>query len=192
MKRSTLLLFILLPFLGIAQEISHSEPSQFIEKAGAVQINLVESQKTIFKSGLGETVSFYPAEIIDLNQNQKKISGIEVESTFITKQYQNKQDQFTKETAWIGIDEIPALINWLESYIIPNLSNPTGTKKTVKYIYNTKEIQFKFDVYNTSQTFTITVKNTNYKDKYFWTESRTKDIPNILKTLRFMQIRTIN
>lgn len=192
MKRFTLLLFILLPFLGIAQEISHSEPSQFIEKAVAVQINLVESQKTIFKSGLGETVSFYPAEIIDLNQNQKKISGIEVESTFITKQYQNKQDQFTKETAWIGIDEIPALINWLESYIIPNLSNPTGTKKTVKYIYNTKEIQFKFDVYNTSQTFTITVKNTNYKDKYFWTESRTKDIPNILKTLRFMQIRTIN
>ena len=191
MKNFTLLLFIL-PFIGIAQEISYSEPSQFIEKAGAVQINLVESQKTIFKSGLGETVSFYPAEIIDLNQNQKKINGMEVESTFITKQYQNKQDQFTKETAWIGTDEIPGLIDWLESYIIPNLSNPAGTKKTVKYIYNTKEIQFKFDVYNTTQTFTITVKNTNYKDKYFWTESRTKDIPNILKTLRYMQTRTIN
>ncbi|MBF7092418.1 hypothetical protein IUY40_12815 [Flavobacterium sp. ALJ2] len=98
MKRFTLLLFFL-PFLGIAQEINYSEPSQFIEKACSVQINLVESEKTIFKSGLGETVSFYPAEIIELNQNQKKMSGIEVESTFITKQYQNKQDQFTKETA---------------------------------------------------------------------------------------------
>jgi hypothetical protein len=191
MKKITLLLFIL-PFLGISQEISYSEPSLFIEKAGSVQINLVESEKTIFKSGLGETVSFYPAEIIDLNQNQKKVSGIELESTFITKEYQNKQDQYTKETAWIGIDELPVLIQWFESYVIPNLSNPAGTKKTVKYIHSTKEIQFKFDVYNATQTFTIAVKNTNHKDKYFWTESRTKDIPSILKTLKYMQTRTLN
>ncbi len=191
MKKITLLLFIL-PFLGIAQEISYSEPSQFIEKAGSVQINLVESQKTIFKSGLGETVSFYPAEIIDLNQNQKKVSGIEVESTFITKEYQNKKDQYTKETAWIGVDELPVLIDWFESYVIPNLTNPVGTKKTVKYIHSTKEIQFKFNVYNATQTFTIAVKNTNHKDKYFWTESRTKDIPSILKTLKYMQTKTLN
>lgn len=190
MKKVTLLLFII-PFLGISQEINYSEPSRFIEKAGAVQINLVESEKTIFKSGFGETVSFYPSEIIALNENQR-INGIEVESTFITKEYQNKQDQYTKETAWIGVDEIPALIVWFENYVIPNLTAPAGTKKTVKYIYSTKEIQFKFDVYNATQTFTIAVKNTNYKDKYFWTESRTKDIPNILKTLKYMQIKNLN
>lgn len=191
MKRFTLLLSIL-PFLGIAQEINYSEPSQFIEKAGSVQINLVENEKTIFKSGLGEMVSFYPAELIDLNQKQNKINGIEVESTFITKEYENKKDLSTKETAWIGVNEIPELISWFENYIIPNLSNPVGTKKTVKYIHSTKEVLFKFDVYNGTQTFTIAVKNTNYRDKYFWTESRTKDIPSILKTLKYMHTRTLN
>lgn len=185
MKNFTLLLF-LLPFIGISQEAQYAEPSKFIEKSAYVQINMAENEKTLFRSGLGETVSFYPGEIIDLKEN-KKILGLAVESSYIIKDHPNRPTEYTKETAWIGTDEIPDLIVWFENYVIPNLETAAKEKKTVKYIFNTKEIQLKFENYNTTQTFIIIIKNSIYKDKYFWTETRVKDIPNILKTLKYLQ-----
>ena len=68
MKKFTFLL-LLVPLIGISQEIQYSEPTKFIEKSGYVQVNMSENEKTLFKSGLGESVSFYPSEIIDLKEN---------------------------------------------------------------------------------------------------------------------------
>ena len=180
-------LLLLLPFLGFSQEKQYSEPSKFIEDSGYVQVNMDENEKAIFRSGFGETVAFYPAEIINLKEN-KKLNGLAVESNFIVKYYDNRPEVFTKETAWIGVDEIPELIIWFENYVIPSLD--ASKKKTVKYIFNSKEIQFKFEIYNNTQTFTIIIKDTNYKDKYFWTETKVKDIPNILKSLKYLQAKS--
>jgi len=189
MKKFTFLL-LLVPLIGISQEIQYSEPTKFIEKSGYVQVNMSENEKTLFKSGLGESVSFYPSEIIDLKEN-KKILGLAVESSYIVKDHPNRPTEYTKETAWIGTDEIPDLIIWFENYVIPNMDLASKEKKTVKYIFNTKEIQLKFENYITTQTFTIIIKNSNYKDKYFWTETRVKDIPNILKTLKYLQSKNL-
>ena len=114
-----------------------------------------------------------------------------VESSYIVKDHPNRPTEYTKETAWIGTDEIPDLIIWFENYVIPNMDLASKEKKTVKYIFNTKEIQLKFENYITTQTFTIIIKNSNYKDKYFWTETRVKDIPNILKTLKYLQSKNL-
>lgn len=186
--KKIILLVIMLPFLGFTQEKQYSEPSKFIEDSGSVQVNMDENAKTIFKSGLGESVSFYPSEIISLRDN-KKINGIAVESSFIIRYRENNPEVYTKENAWIGLDEIPELIVWLENYVIPSLGSDSAKKRTAKYIFNSKEVQFKFEIYNNNQIFTIAIKDTNYKDKYFWTETKVKDIPNILKTLKYLQAK---
>ncbi|RZJ52923.1 MAG: hypothetical protein EOO44_10220 [Flavobacterium sp.] len=180
---------LVLPFLGFSQEKQYAEPTKFIENSGSVQVNMDENEKTIFKSGFGESVAFYPSEIINL-KNNKKINGLVVESSFIIKYRENNPEVYTKENAWIGLDEIPDLIVWLQDYVIPSLESNPAKKRTAKYIFNTKEVQFKFEIYNNNQIFTIAIKDTNYKDKYFWTETKVKDIPNILKTLKYLQAKS--
>ncbi|MFB9076455.1 hypothetical protein ACFFLS_24580 [Flavobacterium procerum] len=185
--KKTIFLMLLFPLLGISQQ--QSEPSKFINESVSVQINKNENEKTVFKSGIGETVTFYPSEIINLKEN-KKTEGLELESVFITKEHQNRPSQYAKETAWIETSEIQELLFWFENYIIPNLNSGANSKKTVQYVFNSKEVQFKFDVYNNNQTFTIIMKNSKYEDKYFWTETRVKDIPNIIKTLQYLKSKT--
>jgi hypothetical protein len=184
--KKTILLLLLLPLPGFSQETGFSEPSKFIQQANYVQINMNENERAVFKSGFGETVSFYPSEIIDLKEN-KKLNGLAVESEYIIKDYQHKTSESTKETAWIGIDEIPDLITWFENYVVPNLEPGTTKNKTVKYIFNSKEVELKFESYNNIQTFSVLIKNSIYKDEYFWTVSRVKEIPNIVKTLKYLQ-----
>ncbi|KAF2508830.1 hypothetical protein [Flavobacterium foetidum] len=185
--KKIIFLMLLFPLLGISQQ--QSEPSKFINESLSVQINKNENAKAVFKSGVGETVTFYPSEIIDLKE-KKRIEGLELESIFITREYQNRPSQYTKETAWIETAEIPELLFWFENYIIPNMNLGANSKKTVQYVFNSKEVQFKFDINNSGQTFTIIIKNSKYEDKYFWTETRVKDIPNIIKTLQYFTVKT--
>lgn len=186
-----IILFVCLaPIFGFSQENKYSEPSKFIQRSSYVQINMDENEKALFKSGLGETVSFYPSEIIDL-KNNTKLLGLAVESTYIIAS-DGISKTSVKETAWIGMDEISDLIIWFDNYVIPNLDLAAGKKKTVKYIFNSKEIMLKFEIYNSTQIFTVIINNTDYRDKYFWTEAKVKDIPTVVKTLKYLQSRKIN
>jgi hypothetical protein len=171
-----------------AQDNQLSSASLFIDRSSYVQINLDANEKATFKSGLGETVDFYSAEIIDLKQNQK-MYGLTVESIFIIGQ-QGMNQVRAKETAWVGIEEISDMIVWLENYVIPNLESAAGKNKTVKYIFNTKEIMLKFEIYNNTQVFSVILNNTNFHDKYFWTEARVKDIPKVLAVLKYLQTKS--
>lgn len=76
-----------------------SEPSQFIQSSSYVQINMDETEKATFRSGMGESVDFYPCQIIDLKTNNK-MNGMQVESRFIIGQ-QGMTSVSTKETVWI-------------------------------------------------------------------------------------------
>lgn len=162
-----------------------SEPSMFINNSSYVQINMDENEKAIFKSGMGESVEFYPAQIIDLKSNSV-MNGLAVESTYVIGS-QGMATLKAKETGWIGMDEIVDLVTWFDKYIVPNLDATAGKRKTVKYIYNSKEIMMKFEIYNNTQIFSVIMKNSLYKDKYFWTEAKVKDIPYVLTTLKYLQ-----
>lgn len=184
MIKSILLLFLVTGTL-FAQERHYSEPSKFIQKATFVQINKNENEKTIIKSGLNENVAFYPSEIINLKENTKSY-GLAVENTYF-RDSQELSENAAKENAWIAMDEIPDLIVWFETYVIPNINEEAINKKAVQYLFNTTEITFKYEVVNNRQIFTVIFNNSYYKDKYFWTQSRVKDLPNILKTLQYLQ-----
>ena len=189
MKKATTLLLIAIAvsLTTYAQDKQFSSASKFIERSSYVQINLDANEKATFKSGLGETVDFYSAEIIDLKKNEK-MYGLNVESSFITSQY-GMTTTIARETAWVGMEEIGDMIVWLENYIIPNLELEAGKKKTVRYIFNSDEIMLKFEIYNNTQIFSVLLNNTQYPDKYFWTETRVKDIPKVLTVLKYLQTK---
>lgn len=180
------LLLLLFSYFSIAQT-KLSEPSEFIERSSYVQINMDETEKASFKSGLGESAEFYPCQIIDLKSNNK-INGMQVESLFIIGQH-GMSNIWAKETAWIGLDEISDLVIWFENYVIPNLKDSAGKKKTVKYIFNCKEIMLKFEIINKTQVFSVIMNNSNYPAKYFWTESQVDKIPNVVKSLKYLQTK---
>lgn len=185
-----LLLIPTLVFINFlnAQEVKKlSSASEFIERSNYVQINIDENEKATFRSGLGESVEFYPAEIIDLKLN-KTMYGLTVESTYIIGQ-QGMTSKTARETAWVGMEEIGDLIIWFENYVIPNLEKNAGNKKTVKYIFNTKEVEILFEVFGNTQIFSVKLNNSLFPDKYFWTETRVKDIPKVLVTLKYLQAK---
>ena len=185
--KKIILLLLFIPFFGFSQENIYSEPSLFIKKSSYVQINMDENEKAIFKSGMNESVEFFPSEIIDLKTNTK-LNGLAVESTYVVGS-QGMATIKAKETAWIGMNEIADLVIWFDKYVIPNLDSPAGKNKTVKYIFNTKEIMLKFEIYNSTQIFSVIINNSIYRDKYFWTETKVKDIPNVVKTLKYLQTK---
>lgn len=179
-------MLIFLPIISVkAQEKKLSTASQFINKSSYVQINMDENEKAVFKSGLGESVSFYPSEITDLKQNNSMF-GLQVESNFIIGS-QGMNTTFSKETAWIGMEEIDDLVIWFDKYVVPNLKIEAGKNKTVKYIFNCEELMLKFEVYENTQIFSVILNNTYFHDKYFWTESKVKDIPKVVSALKYLQ-----
>jgi len=188
MKKRITILLLFTTFLMTAQEKHKlSTASEFINRSSYVQINMDENEKATFKSGLGETVSFYPSEIIDLKLNTKML-GLQVESTYIISQ-QSINTITAKETAWVGLEEIDDLVVWFESFVVPNLDSSAGKKKTVKYIFNCDELTLKFEIYNNTQVFSVILNYSNFPDKYFWTEARVKDIPKVVTALKFLQAK---
>jgi len=83
MKKNLTFFMLLAALYCNAQDKNLSTASQFINRSSYVQINMDENEKATFKSGLGENVSFYPSEIIDLKLNTSMF-GLQVESLFIT------------------------------------------------------------------------------------------------------------
>lgn len=187
MKNIYLCILALIGLNSAAQNAKLSSASEFIDRSSYIQINLDENDMAIFTSGMGETVQFFPAEIIDLKQNVKMF-GLNVTTDFNITQEAIGNIR-VKEDAWVGMEEIEDMIIWLEQYVIPNLEISAGKKKTVKYIFNSDEITMKFEIYNTTRIFSVLLNNSAYPDKYFWTETKVKDIPKVLAALKLLRTK---
>lgn len=185
MKKIILLTSLFTSLFANSQEHKLSTASEFINRSSYVQINMDENEKATFKSGYGETVSFYPSEIIDLKMNNKML-GLQVESIYIIGK-EVMSNITTKEVAWVGMEEIDDLVIWFENYVIPNLESSIGKKKTLKYIFNCEELTLKFEIYNNTQVFSVILNYSSFPDKYFWTETKVKDIPKVVTALKYLQ-----
>jgi len=170
---------------------TNSDTRKFIENAEITKVNRDWNGLAEFRSGLGESVNFFPVEAIDLKTN-KSIKSIQMDMYVIT-QTEGKSYNFSK-TSWIDLDEVDEFVKFIEQYVIPNLKERTEMNKSVTYIFNSKEIIFSFKIENASRKISIYLKDngiTDYKH-YFWTESQVNKIPDLLKVLKNIMLTSAN
>lgn len=210
MKKKLLLLsFLAVATLGTAQKnknqqiqprqsettLVKSDVRMMIEDASITRINKDWSNTAEFKSGIGETVQFFPVQVIDLKSGRKS-EALQVDM-YIKKGGTNAviagamtlnpglmgNDDYM--SAWVGHDEIDEFIEFIEKSIIPNL-DLRYKKKSTEFIFNAKEITFKYLVDEKRRRLSISLNN--YQDYgypyHFWTEARVDKIPELLPVLK--------
>jgi hypothetical protein len=190
----TVLPVLLLSFTSVClaqKEKSNSDTRKFIENAEITQVNRDWNGLAEFKSGIGESVNFYPVEAIDLKTN-KSIKSIQMDM-YVASQVEGKSNYFFK-SSWIDLDEVDEFVKFIEQYVIPNLNVRPEMNKSVTYIFNSKEIIFSFKIENVSRKISIYLKDNGVTDNkhYFWTESQVNKIPDLLKVLKNIIITAAN
>lgn len=181
-KLLTTLLFLFVITINYSQK-PNSETRQFIDNAEITQINKDWNVKAEFKSGIGEIVSFFPVEAIDLKSNQK-VKSLQMDMT-ISSQFLGKGTNYFK-SSWIDLNEVDEFIIFIETYVIPNLKEKTERKQSTTYIFNSREITFSFYIEKSSRRISIYLKDNGVTDneRYFWTESQVNKIPELLTMLK--------
>jgi len=190
------ILLLVISNLLIAQNDSNSIARNLIQNANISMVNRDWTTVATIKSGIGETVSFFPIEITDLKTGQK-IKALQVDMNigcYVFNYYNstkiNLDDYQYTRSSWIDLNEIDEFITFIESYVIPRLSNRTEDNKSNTYIFNSKEIVLKFFVNDKDSWNKLSVylkdEGTINEQCYFWTETqivKTRDLLTVLKTL---------
>ena len=174
-----IVLFLTCSF-GTAQEQNkNSDARQFIDNAEFTQINKDWSVKAEFKSGLGEVVSFFPVEAIDLKSNAT-IRALQMDMTV------TDGDRTYFKSSWIDLNEVDEFTNFLELYVVPNLNDKAQKKQSTTYVFNSKEISFSFYIAQNLKQISIYLKDYGITDNYhyFWTVSQVNKIPELLAMLK--------
>ena len=201
MKNFKLLLILILNFhFGIAQEPEISDARKIIENAQANRINKEWSSMAEFKSGIGETVQFYPVQIVDLKTGEK-INALQVDMAIKIKNNELSALQAVSSgnfaaiatslindgllSAWVDLDEIAEFIIFIEQHIAPNLDLRYKDKSS-EFIFNAKEITIKYLVNEKNRKLSIILNSMadNGIPYYFWTEARVDKIPELLPMLK--------
>lgn len=186
--KKILITFLLLSIVSInyaQQEKPNSETRQFIDNAEITQINKDWNVKAEFKSGLGEVVSFFPVEAIDLKSN-KNVKSLQMDMTVKYGNVMTGPNNTYFKSSWIDLNEVNEFILFIEKYVIPNLKDKTERNQSVTYIFNSREITFSFYIEKSTKRISIYLKdNGNTDDQhYFWTESQVNKIPELLTMLK--------
>lgn len=217
MKTKLLLIaFLSVSTLGFSQKKTQNQtqtanrPEQeksdvriMIEDASITRINKDWSNIAEFKSGIGETVNFYPVQVVDLKSGQIR-EALQVDM-YIKKGGANAliagaltmnpglmgNDDYM--SAWVGLDEISEFIAFIEKSIVPNL-DLRYKKKSSEFIFNAKEITFKYMVDEKRRRLSIILNN--YNDVgypfHFWTEARVDKIAELLPVLKDIRDKKLN
>ncbi|MCD9575675.1 hypothetical protein [Flavobacterium soyae] len=158
------------------KEKTNSETRQFIDNAEITQINKDWNIKAEFKSGIGEILSFFPVEAIDL-KSKNKIKSLQMDMTVGNGYF---------KSSWIDLDEVNEFILFIEEYVVPNLKDKTEKKQSTTYIFNSREITFSFYIEKSTRRISIYLKDNGNTDNehYFWTESQVNKIPELLTMLK--------
>ena len=184
-------------------ELEKSDVRIMIEDASITRINKDWTNIAEFKSGIGETVNFYPVQVVDLKSGQIR-EALQVDM-YIKKGGANAliagaltmnpglmgNDDYM--SAWVGLDEISEFIAFIEKSIVPNL-DLRYKKKSSEFIFNAKEITFKYMVDEKRRRLSIILNN--YNDVgypfHFWTEARVDKIAELLPVLKDIRDKKLN
>jgi len=198
----TILSFFIFSITIPAQEKTKndSEARHLIENATTNRINKDWSQMAEFRSGIGETVQFYPVQIVDLKTG-KKTNALQVDIALKLRNNQLTAIQsmgtgnavsivsaFMNDeafSAWVDLDEIAEFITFIELHIAPNLDLRFKDKSS-EFVFNAKEITIKYLVDEKRRRLSIILNQLqeNGIPFYFWTEARVDKIPDLLPMLK--------
>lgn len=182
------LLFILLfiPSIIFSQIIKKESSSirNSIDNAEIHRINKDWTTIAEFKSGIGETVEFFPIEFINL-KSKKVTNALQLDMKI--KQSTNLlKGDFLLKTAYIGIEEIDEFILFIEKYVIPNLDLKFKDKSS-EFTFKAKEMTLTYFIYEKKRRLTIKLNdydNDKIKNYTFWTQTQVSKISNLLDILK--------
>lgn len=178
-KNSLVLFFALFISLTYGQNIE-SSTRKFIEEAQFTRINKDWTTIAEFKSGIGETVQFYPIEVINLKTGAKT-NALQLDMNI------KNPDVF--KTAWIGIEEINEFINFIEDNVVPNLDLKFKDKSS-EFIFKANEMTLSYFIYEKRRRLTIKLNSyddSEIKNYTFWTETQVDKIPRLLEILKLIK-----
>jgi hypothetical protein len=170
------LLLIISYSFAFGQNIE-SSTRKFIDKAQFTRINKDWTTIAEFKSGIGETVEFYPIEVINIKTGEKT-NALQLDMRI------KKPDVF--KTAWIGVEEINEFINFIEENVIPNLDLRFKDKSS-EFIFKANEMTLYYFVKEKDRRLTIKLNeydDLELKNYTFWTETQVDKISNLLNVLK--------
>lgn len=177
------LLLLAIPAIYFSQTKENSSTRNFIDAAEFTQVSKDWNVTADFKSGLGEIVSFYPVEALNL-KNNKKINSLQLDMTVKYDLMGKSRDYF--KSSWIDLDEIEEFTEFLEKYVIPNLKDKTDKKQSNTYIFNSREMRMSFYIERNQRRISIYLKDYGVVDNehYFWTESQVDKVDRLLEMLK--------
>ncbi|WP_375242421.1 hypothetical protein [Lacinutrix sp.] len=178
-NQSLVFLFLILTAISFGQNIE-SSTRKFIDDAQFTRINKDWTTIAEFKSGIGETVEFYPIEVINLKTGDKT-NALQLDMKI------KKPEVF--KTAWIGIEEINEFIQFIEENVIPNLDLRFKDKSS-EFIFKANEMTLSYFVYEKKRRLTIKLNSyddSEFKNYTFWTETQVDKIPRLLEILKIIK-----
>jgi hypothetical protein len=172
-------LFLIVTTISLGQNIE-SSTRKFIDEAQFTRINKDWTTIAEFKSGIGETVEFYPIEVKNLKTGETR-NALQLDMNI------KKPEVF--KTAWIGLEEINEFIGFIEDNVIPNL-DLTFKDKSSEFIFKANEMTLSYYVYEKNRRLTIKLNSyddSEFKNYTFWTETQVDKIPRLLEILKIIK-----
>ena len=172
-------IFLIISTTVFGQNIE-SSTRKLIDNAKFTRVN--RNWRTIaqFKSGIGETVKFFPIEVINLKSGEKTKAlqlDMEIKNPNVFK------------TAWIGIEEINEFIIFIEKHVLPNLGK-RYKDSSAEFIFNANEMRLSYLIHEKRKRLTIKLNSYDggpYKNYTFWTETQVDKIDGLLEVLKVIK-----
>lgn len=180
MKKIIISICLILSNLLSAQNLINSNTRKFME-AELTFVVRDWNKVANLKSGTGETVSFFPIEITDL-KTDLTIKALQVDMSVDCRGF-----TYTK-SSWVDLNEISEFLNFIKNYVVPNISYHTEHKKSINYIFKSKEIVVSYIVEEFNNKLSVYLKNDGEVNEecYFWTENqinKSEELVNVLESL---------
>jgi hypothetical protein len=177
MKNQLLTILLLMISTMTFGQNPESSTRKLINNAKFTRINRNWRTFAEFKSGTGETVQFFPIEVINLKSGEK------------TNALQLDINTNVFKTAWIGIEEINEFIIFIEQYVIPNLESKYN-HSSAEYIFNANEMTLSYLIHERTRRLTIKLNrydDSEFKNYTFWTETQVDKISGLLDVLKIIK-----
>jgi len=160
------------------KEELNSNTRTFIDNSNKTRINKDWSLEAEFKSGIGEKITFFPVQIIDLD-TKKEINALQLD--MMVKMRTGFGGIPIEYDAWIDYDEIDSFIAFIENHVAPNLELKYKEKSS-EFIFQAKEITLKFLIHEKRKRLTVELNNSETLP--FWTETQVDNLPKLLPMLK--------